>query len=119
VHVSTRCAREETLTLHIPEERLDAARFDGMTVLLLDRQDREIPVFIPPNYIEGFRQAASNVTYPVRSLPTPPLYSEPIYSDPPAEPLHGSRDPRQPIIYGDPGSVTPTPQPTYQGYPQQ
>ncbi|MGB0905855.1 MAG: hypothetical protein ACPGVT_00055 [Maricaulaceae bacterium] len=57
VHVSYRCVREEMTTLHIPQERLDAARFDGLTIVVVDNQDRDIPVYIPPNYIEGFRQA--------------------------------------------------------------
>jgi len=55
--VQVQCAREESLTIHIPQERLDAARFDGLTVIVLDRKGHELPVFIPPNYIEGFRQA--------------------------------------------------------------
>ena len=54
--VDTRCAKEEQLALFIPAERLDAARFDGLTVLVLDRNGVEIPVFVPPNYIEGFQQ---------------------------------------------------------------
>ena len=60
--VSTQCAREEILSLHIPHERLEAARFDGLTVVVLDRTGHERPVYIPPNYIEGFRQATSKVT---------------------------------------------------------
>jgi len=55
--VQVQCAREESLTIHIPQERLNAARFDGLTVIVLDRKGHELPVFIPPNYIEGFRQA--------------------------------------------------------------
>jgi len=78
--LSSQCAREEKLSLHIPQERLDAARFDGMTLLVLDRAGEELPVFIPPNYIEGFRQASagSNIGptynspgYPVPTAPTP------------------------------------------------
>ena len=54
--VDTRCAKEEQLALFIPAERLDAARFDGLTVLVVDGNGAEIPVFVPPNYIEGFQQ---------------------------------------------------------------
>jgi hypothetical protein len=58
-NVNTQCAREERLSVHIPQERLEASRFDGLTVLVLDRAGREIPVYIPPNYVEGFRQAVA------------------------------------------------------------
>lgn len=96
VSVSYRCAREETLTLHIPQDRLDAARFEGFTVLLLDRQDREIPVYVPPNYVEGFRQATGQVSYssppPARGYPQPGA-SQPVQN----------RDPNSPIIYGETG----------------
>jgi len=51
------CAREDTLSVFIPSARLDAARFDGLTVLALDKQGQEFPIFIPPNYIEGFEMA--------------------------------------------------------------
>ena len=58
-NVASHCAREEKLSLHITQDRLDAARFDGMTVIVLDRAGYELPVFIPPNYVEGFRQAVA------------------------------------------------------------
>lgn len=61
---SVDCAREETLRVFLPADRLDAARFDGLTVLVLDRDGGETPVFIPPNYIEGFRLAASGQIRP-------------------------------------------------------
>ncbi len=57
--VSTDCTREDLLSAHIPAERLEAARFDGLTVLAIDRQGQELPVFIPANYIEGLRRATS------------------------------------------------------------
>ena len=102
VYVTYRCVKEETLTVHIPQERLEAARFDGFAVMLVDNAGREVPVFVPPNYVEGFRmatgsaarspsQSQSSVTYRssdpdyyVRSAPTAPST-------------------REPIIYGDPG----------------
>jgi len=57
--VRTDCTREELLSVHIPAARLEAARFDGLTVLARDRQGQELPVFIPANYIEGLRLATS------------------------------------------------------------
>lgn len=56
---SSACAREEMLSVFIPDDRLQAARFDGLTVLVLDRSGTEYPVFVPPNYIEGFSLARS------------------------------------------------------------
>ena len=58
------CAREETLRVFLPAERLDAARFDGLTLIVLDQEGYETPVFIPPNYIEGFRLAATGQIRP-------------------------------------------------------
>lgn len=52
--VDSRCAKEESLSLFIPSERLEAARFDGLTVILLASSGEEIPVFVPPNYVEGY-----------------------------------------------------------------
>ncbi len=57
--VNVDCAREETLSVFIPQGRLDAARYDGLTVLALDSRGEEYPIFIPPNYIEGFQSAVS------------------------------------------------------------
>ncbi|MGJ8561010.1 MAG: hypothetical protein ACSHX3_12305 [Litorimonas sp.] len=63
------CAREDQLTVFISHDRLDAARFDGLTLILRDvtydpRSGQttvydERPLYIPPNYIEGFRLATS------------------------------------------------------------
>jgi len=85
-NVDVQCAREEMLTVHIPQERLDAARFDGLTVLVLDRTGQEIPVFVPPNYIEGFRQAvdghvAPNVSYNEPGI-SAPITGGPVYQEP-------------------------------------
>ena len=84
--VDVQCAREEMLTVHIPQERLDAARFDGLTVLVLDRTGQEIPVYVPANYIEGFRQAVDGRVTPSRSYQEPrssaPVTREPIYQEP-------------------------------------
>lgn len=95
VYVNYRCVKEETLRVHIPAERLDAARFDGFAVMLIDNAGREVPVFVPPNYVEGFRLAAgktaairpSSVTY--RRGEAPRTSSRVSSSEP--------------IIYGDPG----------------
>lgn len=61
------CAREDQLSLFIPNDRLEAARFDGLTLILRDvtfdpktgqtTVYDECPLYIPPNYIEGFRLA--------------------------------------------------------------
>ncbi len=51
---SNRCVKEERVTLHIPADRLDAARINGLSLVLLDKDGGDIPVYIPPNYIEGF-----------------------------------------------------------------
>ena len=77
-----RCLKEEKLTIHIPQERLDAARFDGFAIILLDNAGQEIPVFVPPNYVEGFRQAVGHKSY--ASQPQPQIGSSA----------------REPIIYG-------------------
>ena len=88
--VDVDCAREETLSVFIPAGRLDAARYDGLTILALDGTGQEYPIFIPPNYIEGFQQAMggrynarSNVTI---SNPNP-VYrsSEPLRDITPAD----------------------------------
>lgn len=61
---SVDCAREDKLRVFIPAERLDAARFDGLTVIALDAQGGETPIYLPPNYIEGFRLASSGQIRP-------------------------------------------------------
>ena len=53
-----RCAREENLSVHISYDRLEAALDTGLTIFVLDRDGQDIPVYIPPNYIEGFGIAA-------------------------------------------------------------
>ena len=67
VSASRDCAREDQLSVFIPAERLDAARFDGLTLIVRDVVSNgatgltqvydERPLYIPPNYIEGFRLA--------------------------------------------------------------
>lgn len=61
---SVDCAREDKLTVFIPNERLDAARFDGLTLIALDAQGGEAPIYLPPNYIEGFRLAETGRVSP-------------------------------------------------------
>jgi len=58
-----------------------AARFDGLTVFVLDRQGQEVPVFVPPNYIEGFRQAVSGRVTPSVSYEEP-RNAAPVYQAP-------------------------------------
>lgn len=80
VTTNYRCVREETVTLHIPQERLDAARFDGLTLVVVDNNDRDVPVYLPPNYIEGFRQAAGRGSYSAPSSSTTIVTPQPSYS---------------------------------------
>ena len=61
---SVDCAREDVLRVFVPNDRLDAARFDGLTLIALDAQGGETPIYIPPNYIEGFRLASSGRIQP-------------------------------------------------------
>ena len=61
---SVDCAREDKLRVFVSNDRLDAARFDGLTLIALDAQGHETPIYIPPNYIEGFRLAASGQIRP-------------------------------------------------------
>ena len=70
---SVDCAREDKLTVFIPNGRLDAATYDGLTIIALDAQGGETPIFIPPNYIEGYRLAATGRVQPqgIRTAPQP------------------------------------------------
>lgn len=64
---STRdCAVEDRISLFVSNERLDAARFDGLAFVVRDVRPLrdgatevydEHVIVIPPNYIEGFRRA--------------------------------------------------------------
>jgi len=56
-NVDVDCAREEKLSVFIPANRLEAASYDGLTILALDVEGQEYPIFVPPNYIEGFKRA--------------------------------------------------------------
>ncbi len=85
------CAREDKLRVFIPNDRLDAARFDGLTLIALDAQGGETPIYLPPNYIEGYRMAATGrvraqgiQTSPQYSVPQPaiPQYTTPQYIAP-------------------------------------
>ena len=66
---SVDCAREDKLRVFIPNARLDAARFDGLTLIALDAQGGETPIYLPPNYIEGFRMAATGRVRPQGTQP--------------------------------------------------
>ena len=107
--MSHKCAREEALSLHISRDHLEAARYEGLTVFVIDRLGQDIPVYIPPNYIEGFTSTAFG---PSRSYQEPKSYQEPpTYQDPSFQQPNGPlpQDPSlQPRIYGDPSG----------GYPQ-
>lgn len=138
VSVSQRCAREENLSVYIPRDRLDAARYDGLTLLVLDRDGKDIPIYIPPNYIEGFR----NTAFGAAGAPQSSQYSSGGYVNPDARasevPSYGSGfgpddeidyangavldegvsapspDGREPRIYGDPNGVG-----TYRQWPEE
>ena len=75
---SVDCAREDKLSVFIPNDRLDAARFDGLTLIALDAQGGETPIYIPPNYIQGFRLAATGRVQPQGlSAPQPQVQPQP------------------------------------------
>ena len=81
---SVDCAREDKLSVFIPNDRLDAARFDGLTLIALDAQGGETPIYIPPNYIEGYRLAATGRVQPQGITPAPqPQISPQIQPQPP------------------------------------
>lgn len=78
---SVDCAREDKLRIFIPNDRLDAARFDGLTLIALDAQGGETPIYLPPNYIEGFRLAATGRVRP-QGIQTAPQSITPQYTPP-------------------------------------
>lgn len=82
--VDVDCAREETMSVFIPAERLEAARFDGLTILALDNKGQEYPIFVPPNYIEGFNLATAGGFAPSTGVPSVPnvVYREPVTRGP-------------------------------------
>ena len=124
-NVDVQCAREEMLTVHIPQERLDAARFDGLTVLVLDRAGQEVPVYVPPNYIEGFRQAVSgqagvglaapNVSYQEPSGRAP-ISRGPVYQEPRPYTIESAPCPIGTSKQAD-GTCLQGGSPSYGGYP--
>jgi len=86
---SVDCAREDKLRVFISNERLTAARFDGLTVIALDAEGHEAPIYIPPNYIEGYRLAARGEIRPQgyeSAPPAPPQQVTPQYF-PPSNPV--------------------------------
>lgn len=80
------CAREDKLTVFIPNARLDAARFDGLTIIALDAQGGEAPIYLPPNYIEGFQLASTGRVRP-RAQPVRPQVGSP-FNVPPSFPQY-------------------------------
>jgi len=94
---SVDCAREDTLRVFIPNDRLDAARFDGLTLIALDAQGGETPIYIPPNYIQGYRLAETGRVQPqgfssapqsqFQSQPQPQSQSRPQVQTQPQRPL--------------------------------
>ncbi|MBL4870357.1 MAG: hypothetical protein JKX72_05335 [Robiginitomaculum sp.] len=58
VQVSYRCVREESLRIFIPRDRMDNAEQNGLTLYLRPKVGREEAVYLPRNYITGFKLAA-------------------------------------------------------------
>ncbi len=92
--ISYKCAREESLSVYIPMERLKAARFDGLTIVVLDRAGHETPVYVPPNYVEGFLLASDVLMEESKQNPTPEL-NENSNVSPPFETQPEARIPYQ------------------------
>jgi len=86
------------LRVFISNERLDAARYEGLTLIALDSQGGETPIYLPPNYIEGYRLAASGHVQPQG-------YQAPFIS---SEPFVGSPTISQPQTYGIESAPCPT-----------
>lgn len=101
VSVSQRCAREENLVVHISRDRLEAAQYDGLTIFVLDRDGQDIPVYIPPNYIQGFGSVAFGQA---QSYQEPRGYFDQNQDQGFSTPQNPSSEPR---IYGDPNAVQP------------
>jgi len=76
------CAREDRLSVFIPNDRLDAARFDGLTLIALDAQGGETPIYIPPNYIQGYRLAETGRVQPQGISPAPQHPAQPQFQQP-------------------------------------
>ncbi len=94
---SVDCAREDKLRIFIPNERLDAARFDGLTLIALDARGGETPIYLPANYIEGYRLAATGRVRP-QGVQTSPQYTPPPSVTPlPVTPRYGTQAPRTTI----------------------
>ncbi len=58
ISVSYRCVREESLRIFIPKDRLNIAEQRGLVLYLRPQTGREEALFLPPNYITGFKMAA-------------------------------------------------------------
>ncbi len=105
------CARQENLRVFVPRKRLDAAKTNGISLLIRSRGGREEVLNLPPNYITGFMLAAwtpegRNMTIPGYPLPRPEPNSEPQQETlapmpNPKSPVSKSPSPKKPIIYGE------------------
>jgi len=109
------CARQENLRIFVPRERLDAAKYTGITLLVRPRGGREEVLSLPPSYIAGFMLAAwtpegRNMTIPGYPLPRPAPSREiqqktqqetlaPLPAPKQQDPKNP--DPIKPGIYGD------------------
>ena len=99
VQVSYRCAREESLRIFIPRDRLDVAEQNGLTLYLRPKVGREEAVYLPRNYITGFKLAAYSPQGPQFTI-----QGEPIDLSKRADKTTASTQQSMdtPIIYGQP-----------------
>lgn len=91
VTVRTRCAREESLRVFVPKERLDDAEYRGLVLYLRPRAGREEALFLPPNYVTGFKLAAYSPQGPEFTMQGEPITIE-----------NNNKPKDKPIIYGQP-----------------
>ena len=93
VTVRYRCVRQESLRVFVPKDRLDDAEYRGLVLYLRPQVGREEAVFLPPNYIAGFKLAAYSPEGPEFTI-----QGEPIDLGKQAKPAPADK----PIIYGQP-----------------
>lgn len=55
-YTQNKCAREETLILHIPQTRLETAPETDLHIILLSHEAPDTNLYIPANYLQGYLQ---------------------------------------------------------------
>lgn len=93
VTVRYRCVRQESLRVFVPKQRLDDAEYRGLALYLRPQVGREEAVFLPPNYIAGFKLAAYSPEGPEFTIQGEPIDLGKQVKPAPAD---------KPIIYGQP-----------------